>query len=295
MNLNMLHLKVNPQRTTSNILDTMNSIKLSSQVTAAASAAPCALANHISSNITLVTSNVAINGSNKIKNTKKSVRFSELCKVILIPMRHEYSAAGIYLWWTKQDFLTFRQGYIAEKRNEKAAAAALLSTPSSKIGSLTNPPESVGGAPHSVLVVTNQTNSHELITRISTLITSRPVFTILTHEEVAQLASNSMKYDTVIIDGTDDCQCYELNSICTIHSTNRLSTINTIRSLAISSNITLFVNNSTIDKESIKQLCDVLPSDLMILTPDSWTDFQQLIQSAQSFISDQRKSSSIQS
>lgn len=51
--------------------------------------------------------------NNKMKIIKKkSVRFSEMCKVILIPTRHEYSSAGIVLWWSKNDFITFRKKYL---------------------------------------------------------------------------------------------------------------------------------------------------------------------------------------
>jgi len=51
--------------------------------------------------------------NDKIKMVKKkSVRFSEMCKVILIPTRHEYSSAGIVLWWSKNDFITFRKKYL---------------------------------------------------------------------------------------------------------------------------------------------------------------------------------------
>lgn len=51
---------------------------------------------------------------------KKSVRFSDMCKVVLIPMRQEYSAAGINLWWTSGDFHSFKQGYMTEKYQNRS-------------------------------------------------------------------------------------------------------------------------------------------------------------------------------
>jgi len=53
---------------------------------------------------------------NQNKTKKKLVRFSEICKVILIPTRHEYLSAGIILWWSKNDFKFFKQNYLFENQ-----------------------------------------------------------------------------------------------------------------------------------------------------------------------------------
>ena len=45
------------------------------------------------------------------KTTEKCVQFSDMCRVILIPKRQEYAAAGIHLWWTKTDFVLFKKDY----------------------------------------------------------------------------------------------------------------------------------------------------------------------------------------
>jgi hypothetical protein len=231
----MLHLKLN--RTSSSIVETMTGIK------------------------SPLSTPVGV-------KTKKSVRFSEMCKVVLIPMRQEYSAAGIFLWWTKTDFLSFRQMYHTERQREKA----LPSTPV---------PETIKQPP-SILIVTNQESSDQLMAQIASVMTSQPSFRITTHEEVAAM-SPGLRFDAVIVDGTEDCACFEVNAQCPQHSINRLSTINVIRSLSLSSNLTLFVNNSTIKKQSIRELCSstsITTSDLMILTPDSWPEFQLLVESA---------------
>lgn len=215
---------------------------------------------------------------------KKCVRFSEMCKVVLIPMRQEYSAAGIFLWWTKKDFLSFRQMYLTERQNERAAA--LITAPPTLPSPLPTSPSSMEFIPpqNTILIVTNQQNSEQLMSQVSCVMTSQPSFFVTTHEEVARMSSG-MRFSAVIVDGTEDCSCFELDTQCPQHSVNRLSTINVIRSLSLSSNLTLFVNHSNINKESILRLCsnaDITTSDLMILTPDSWKEFQLLVESATS-------------
>ena len=42
----------------------------------------------------------------KIQN---SVKFSEACRVVLIPKREEYAAAGIQLWWSPNEFHKFKK------------------------------------------------------------------------------------------------------------------------------------------------------------------------------------------
>jgi hypothetical protein len=235
----MLHLKLNPQRTSSSLAETMSGIKISSPVGV---------------------------------KTKKSVRFSEMCKVVLIPMRQEYSAAGIFLWWTKTDFLSFRQIYLTERQKEKALTSS-TPTPTEAVSKKQQP---------SILIVTDQETSTQLMAQISSVMTSQPSFVIVTHEDVAAM-SPGPRFDAVIVDGTEDCACFEINAQCPQHCINRLSTIDVIRSLSLSSNLTLFVNNSTIKKDSIRQLCScasITSSDLMILTPDSWLEFQLLVESA---------------
>jgi hypothetical protein len=225
----------------------------------------------------------AVTAQRSVKSKKKSVRFSDMCKVVLIPMRHEYSAAGIYLWWTKKDFLSFRQMYLTERQHERAAAL-IAAPPSQPSPPPTSPSLDSLPSKNTILIVTNQQKSEQLMSQISSVMTSQPSFLIATHEEVAMMSSG-MRFDAVIVDGTEDCSCFELNIQCPQHSINRLSTINVIRSLSLSSNLTLFVNDSNINKESILQLCsdaDITTSDLMILTPDSWADFQLLVESARS-------------
>lgn len=47
------------------------------------------------------------------------VRFSEVCRVVLIPTKEEYKALGLHLdlWWQKKHFYTFRQAYLLFKRD----------------------------------------------------------------------------------------------------------------------------------------------------------------------------------
>jgi len=47
----------------------------------------------------------------KIQN---SVKFSEACRVVLIPKREEYAAAGIQLWWSPNEFHKFKKERLAE-------------------------------------------------------------------------------------------------------------------------------------------------------------------------------------
>mmetsp|Transcript_24466 Transcript_24466/g.25093 ORF Transcript_24466/g.25093 Transcript_24466/m.25093 type:complete len:301 (-) Transcript_24466:395-1297(-) len=243
---------------------------------------------------------------------KKSVRFSEMCKVVLIPMRHEYSAAGIILWWTRKDFITFRQMYHFEKQKERELERQLQleleemnnstssndsdahSNDSNSHANLLESDSSLSPSPprspstikrNTILVITDQDKSQSFISQISNSMTIQPNFITRTHEEVAsmKLLSKGFHFDAVIIDGTDVCDCFEENSICSKHSINRLSTINVVRNLLLSQNITLFVNKENINKEKVIRLCsdsDILTSDLMILTPDSWVDFQSLVESA---------------
>jgi len=42
--------------------------------------------------------------SGAVKSAPKKVNFAETCRVVLIPKRHEYTAAGIRLWSTSQEF-----------------------------------------------------------------------------------------------------------------------------------------------------------------------------------------------
>jgi hypothetical protein len=271
-------LHISNSRNSSSLVETMNGIKIPS-------------------------SSPAVTTRHSMKPKKKSVRFSELCKVVLIPMRQEYSAAGIFLWWTKKDFLSFRQMYITERQHERAAAA-LSTVPPAQPSPPPSGPSSLSvitsiPSKNTILIVTDQQKSEQLMSQISSVMTTQPSFFIATHEEVTQMPSG-MRFDAVIVDGTEDCSCFELNTQCPQHSINRLSTINVIRSLSLSSNITLFVNDATINKQSILQLCsnaDITTSDLMILTPDSWAEFQLLVESATSEKQriDSRSSSSVTS
>jgi hypothetical protein len=45
---------------------------------------------------------------------KKSVKFEDFCRVILIPRREEYTKAGIRLWWSPKEFNSFKKERMAE-------------------------------------------------------------------------------------------------------------------------------------------------------------------------------------
>lgn len=42
-------------------------------------------------------------------STQRAVRFSDKCKVILVPARKDYAAAGIQLHWTEEDYKKFKE------------------------------------------------------------------------------------------------------------------------------------------------------------------------------------------
>ncbi len=71
---------------------------------------------------------------------KKTVRFADKCKVVLIPQRQEYTAVGIFLWWTKSDFVTWKKGSLFELELQRMIAIKLIqiqesnaTTPSSSV------------------------------------------------------------------------------------------------------------------------------------------------------------------
>lgn len=213
--------------------------------------------------------------------TKKTVRFSELCKVILIPMRQEYSAAGIFLWWTRTDFLSFKQVYLIEKQRERERT---------RIGNHESTLKSQMKRRSHLLIVSENKNHEHLLSLISRSMTLQPTIQICSFTEIESLHQNcpencpeNCPYDAIIIDGTEECECFR-NQSCERHSLNRLHVIQLIRSLSLSKSLTLFVDNSSFSSQSIREMMteneSQIPSDLMIITPDSWSDFQLLIERA---------------
>jgi hypothetical protein len=50
---------------------------------------------------------------------KKTVRFANMCKVVLIPTKQEYKKAGIILWSTVDELRSFKDDYINESLIKK--------------------------------------------------------------------------------------------------------------------------------------------------------------------------------
>jgi hypothetical protein len=208
--------------------------------------------------------------------TKKNVRFADFCKVVLIPMRQEYSAAGIFLWWTKKDFIQFKHGYLIEKQKERERERERERGDDGNEIVIKN---STRG--NHFLIISESENVDHLLAQISRSMSIQPTFQICTAVEVESL-NREIHYVAVIIDGTNECGCF-LNQSCEVHSLNRLNVIQSIRSLSLSDSLTLFVDNSSLSSEKMREMTESgnnATSDLMVITPDSWNDFQLLIERA---------------
>tara|TARA_B110000879_G_C10992194_1_gene439754 strand:+ start:303 stop:509 length:207 start_codon:yes stop_codon:yes gene_type:complete len=57
---------------------------------------------------------------NNKDNDKKKVTFNEMCKVVLIPSRQEYSHAGISLWYTQRNYHHFKLAALIENQQQMA-------------------------------------------------------------------------------------------------------------------------------------------------------------------------------
>ena len=58
--------------------------------------------------------NLAFDCPSKCQKEKKTVKFENFCRVVLIPKRDEYTKAGIKLWWSQNEYSTFKKERMAE-------------------------------------------------------------------------------------------------------------------------------------------------------------------------------------
>ena len=58
--------------------------------------------------------NIGVDSDQGLEKAFKSLRFSDFTRVVMIPSRHECLAPGMNLWWTPQDYHSFKQMRIQE-------------------------------------------------------------------------------------------------------------------------------------------------------------------------------------
>jgi hypothetical protein len=199
---------------------------------------------------------------------KKSVSFSDMCRVVLIPMRQEYSAAGINLWWSRKDFSKFRQGYATDRK--RALHAAHISKADSAEDEKVDP----------ILIVSNSPAACAALTvKLSSIATNLPTFVTCSHSDISEAFHSGSSFSAVILDGTTmDASDNDDDSLSFVNS------IHTIRNMKGSGiKMTVFVDNDAMASSHVKDLISetsVESSDIVFLTPDCWAEFRGLIENA---------------
>ena len=207
--------------------------------------------------------------------SKKSVRFSDFCRVVLIPQRQEYSAAGLSasMWWSKRDYGVFKQGYLCDlQRSKSINSVSSTNLPSS---------EPLVQRTNTILVVSDSPHmTASLTAKLSSIIPKVTQFVDCKHEDVHKILATGRTFSAVVIDGTR-------NSLESHHEETPffIDTIRSVRSVQESGlKITVFVDSDAMPSAPVSQLIsetNIENSDLIFLTADCWTNFRGMIESAE--------------
>eukprot|EP00602_Paraphysomonas_sp_CaronLab_P009658 CAMPEP_0185023134 /NCGR_PEP_ID=MMETSP1103-20130426/5819_1 /TAXON_ID=36769 /ORGANISM="Paraphysomonas bandaiensis, Strain Caron Lab Isolate" /LENGTH=194 /DNA_ID=CAMNT_0027555571 /DNA_START=268 /DNA_END=852 /DNA_ORIENTATION=+ len=192
-------------------------------------------------------------------------------------MRQEYSAAGLsrHLWWTRKDFLAFRQkGSICDDKDSKPPSPAHMTDvpPQSRVPTLSSQLDRI-------LIVSDSADMRKsLVSKLSTIVPKSANFVSCCHSEVASMHAGNHSYSAVVVDGTqkivDDTTLAPPACVVTAHLA---------RALSPNTKITVFVEDESVSKGPIAALCaegNVALSDMMVLTLDCWREFQSLVNRA---------------
>lgn len=190
-----------------------------------------------------------------------------MCRVVLIPMRQEYTAAGINLWWTRKDFSKFRQGYIIDRKRVLRQAHF-----DSCVGENVDPVLVVGNSPDTMASLTAKLCS--VGSKVKNFVTCN-------YDDISEAINSGRTFSAVILDGRIDVtngSTHEEQMVLLGHSIHAIRNVkgNTIK-------MTVFVDNDVMTSSPIKELIsetDVESSDIMFLTPDCWDNFLGLIENA---------------